>query len=75
LIPAKLIAGQDALALMDRHLAGQHFFLADRPTLADISLFAYTHLAEEGGFGLENYLAVCEWIDRVKKLPGYVPMT
>jgi len=75
LIPAKLIAGQDALALMDRHLAGQQFFLADRPTLADISLFAYTHLAEEGGFGLENYPAVCEWIDRVKKLPGYVPMT
>jgi glutathione S-transferase len=75
LIPAKLIAGQDALALMDRHLAGQHFFLADRPTLADISLFAYTHLAEEGGFGLENYPAVCEWIDRVKKLPRYVPMT
>ena len=74
LIPAKRIAGQDALALMDRHLARQYFFLADRPTLADISLFAYTHLAEEGGFGLENYPAVCEWIDRVKKLPGYVPM-
>ena len=75
LIPAKRVAGQDALALMDKHLSDQLFFLIDRPTLADISLFAYTHLAEEGGFGLENYPAVCRWIDRIKDLPGFVPMT
>ena len=73
-IPAKRIAGQDALALMDAHLAQRAFFLGDGPTLADISLFAYSHVAEEGGFGLGNYPNVCGWIDRIKALPGFVPM-
>lgn len=74
LIPAKRIAGGDALALMNDHLQGREYFAADEPSLADISLFAYTHLAEEGGFGLENYPAICDWIDRIRALPGFIPM-
>ena len=74
LIPAKRIAGGDALALMNDHLQGREYFVADEPSLADISLFAYTHLAEEGGFGLENYPAICDWIDRIRALPGFMPM-
>jgi len=74
LIPAKRIAGGDALALMNDHLQGREYFVADEPSLADISLFAYTHLAEEGGFGLENYPAICDWIDRIRALPGFIPM-
>ena len=74
LIPAKRIAGGDALALMNDHLEGREYFVADEPSLADISLFAYTHLAEEGGFGLDNYPAICDWIDRIRALPGFIPM-
>ena len=74
MIPAKRIAGQDALALMERHLASRQFFVGERPTLADVSLFAYTHLAEEGGFGLDDYPAIGAWIERIKALPGFVPM-
>jgi glutathione S-transferase len=74
LIPAKRIAGQDALAVMDAHLAKRPFFVGEGPTLADISLFAYSHVAEEGGFGLGDYPNICNWINRIKALPGFVPM-
>jgi len=73
-IPAKRIAGQDALALMDRHLTGRAWFVGDACTLADISLYAYTHVAEAGGFRLRDHRNVCAWLDRVAALPGYVPM-
>ena len=73
-IPAKRIAGQDALALMDRHLTGLAWFVGDACTLADISLYAYTHVAEAGGFRLRDHRNVCAWLDRVAALPGYVPM-
>ncbi|MBE5074365.1 glutathione S-transferase family protein [Erythrobacteraceae bacterium E2-1 Yellow Sea] len=71
---AKRIAGADALALMDRHLTGQEWMVGDGVTLADIALFPYTHVAEEGGFGLSDYPAICEWIERVKALPKFIPM-
>ncbi|KUO51535.1 MAG: hypothetical protein APF82_10835 [Sphingomonadales bacterium BRH_c42] len=73
-IPAKRIAGEDALALMEAHLKSRGFMLGSTVTLADISLFAYTHVAEEGGFGLENYPAVCAWIKRIMALPGFIAM-
>jgi glutathione S-transferase len=73
-IPAKRIAGQDALALMNRKLADRDWFVGDACTLADISLYAYTHVAEAGGFGLENFPNVCAWLKRVTALPGYVAM-
>lgn len=71
---AKRIAGCDALALMDRHLAVHDWFVGGRVTLADIALFAYTHVAEEGGFGLGDYPAVSRWIARMGDLPDFVPM-
>ncbi|MBA4163749.1 MAG: glutathione S-transferase [Erythrobacter sp.] len=73
-IPAKRIAGDDALAQMDAHLKSRDFMLGPAVTLADISLFAYTHVAEEGGFGLEDYPAVCAWIRRIMALPRFIAM-
>ena len=73
-IMAKRMAGCAALALMDKHLEGHAFFCGDAPTLADIALFAYTHVAEEGGFGLGDYKAVQAWIARIEGLAGFVPM-
>ena len=73
-IPAKRIAGEDALALMDSHLAAHEWFVGDGPTLADVSLYAYTHVAEAGGFRLEDRANVCAWLKRVEALPGYVAM-
>lgn len=73
-IMAKRMAGCAALELMDKHLAAHDFFCGAAPTLADIALFAYTHVAEEGGFGLGDYKAVQAWIARVETLPGFVPM-
>lgn len=72
LIPAKRVAGEAALKLMDEHLAGRTFFVGDRLTLADIALYAYTHVAEEGGFDLSAYPHLGAWLARVKATPGYV---
>ena len=73
-IMPKRLAGCAALRLMDGHLATNAFFCGDAPTLADIALFAYSHVAEEGGFALRDYPHVQAWIARVQALPGYVPM-
>ncbi|UYH54516.1 glutathione S-transferase family protein [Qipengyuania sp. SS22] len=71
---AKRIAGCEALSLMDSHLAAHDWFVGDSVSLADIALFAYTHVAEEGGFGLGDYPAVGRWIERVSELPHFIPM-
>ena len=71
-IPAKRTAGDAALALMDEHLAGRRFLVGDRISLADISLYAYTHVAEEGGFDLARWPAVQSWIAAIAEQPGYV---
>jgi glutathione S-transferase len=71
LLPGKREAGDSALRLMDEHLAGRSFFVGDRLSLADIALYAYTHVAEEGGFDLSAYPAVGAWLERVAAQPGY----
>ena len=73
-IPAKRAGGEAALRLMDAHLAAHAFFCGAGVTLADIALFAYTHVAGEGGFGLGDYPHVRAWIARVQALPGFVAM-
>ncbi len=73
-IMPKRLAGCAALRLMDGHLATNAFFCGDAPTLADIALFAYSHVAEDGGFALRDYPHVQAWIGRVQALPAYVPM-
>ena len=73
-IMAKRVAGQDALSVMEARLGSCRWFAGDSATLADIALYAYTHVAEEGGFGLGDYPAISAWLERVAALPGYVPM-
>ena len=75
-IQAKRQAGAAALQLMDEHLGGRDWFVGRAPTLADIALYAYTHVAEEGGgFSLGAYPHVQAWISRMAAEPGYVPIT
>ncbi len=74
-LPGKQAAGEAALALMDEHLETRDWFVIDRLTLADIALFAYTHIAEDGGFSLQPYPNVRAWIDRVAAHPGHIPIT
>ncbi len=67
-------AGYRALDAMEGHLAGRAFLVADRYTIADISLYAYTHVAGEGGFDLGRYPAIGSWLERVAAQPGHVPI-
>jgi glutathione S-transferase len=66
--------GYAALGVMEQQLAEQDFFAGKSMTIADIALFAYTHVADEGDFDLAAYPAVLKWIERVKSRPGYIPM-
>jgi glutathione S-transferase len=75
LLPAKRALGHAALGVMDGHLRDRSFFVDDRYTIADIALYAYTHVAHEGGFELAPYAAVVAWLDRVRAQPGHVPIT
>ncbi len=67
--------GADALAVLERGLTGRRWLVGDRPTLADIALFAYTHVAGEAGYRLADYPAIEAWIARFKALPWYAPIT
>ncbi|HZO98193.1 MAG TPA: glutathione S-transferase family protein [Gaiellaceae bacterium] len=67
-------AGYRALEAMERHLDGRAFLVADAFSLADIALYAYTHVAHEGGFDLGRFPAVRAWLDRVAAVPGHVPI-
>jgi glutathione S-transferase len=67
-------AGYKALDVMELALAGAPFLTGTKFTLADIALFAYTHVAGEGGFELDGYPAIRGWIERIKERPHYVPM-
>ena len=73
-IAAKRAAGEAALALMDQHLARQAWFAGPGVSLADIALYAYTHVCEGGGFRLSDYPSISAWLDRIAALPGYLPM-
>jgi glutathione S-transferase len=70
----RMAAGYRALDAMERHLDGREFFVGDRLSLADIALYAYTHVAAEGGFELDSYPAIGAWLDRVAAKPGHVPI-
>jgi glutathione S-transferase len=73
-IEARRKAGYLALDVMERHLGDRDYFVGEGFTIADIALYAYTHVAPEGGFDLEPYLAVRAWLERVEAQPGIVPM-
>jgi glutathione S-transferase len=67
-------AGHRALAAMERHLLDHDYFVGNGMTLADIALYAYTHVAPEGGYELDGYPAVRAWLDRIAAEPGHVPI-
>jgi glutathione S-transferase len=71
-IQAKRRGGIAALQGMERHLADRPFLVAERFTIADIALYAYTHVADEAGFELEDYPAIGAWLERVAAQPGHV---
>jgi glutathione S-transferase len=73
-MPAKRQAGTAALKLMDEHLGGHEWFVGDALSLADICLFAYTHVAGDAEFDLERYPRVVGWIERLKRDPRYIPL-
>ena len=67
-------AGNRALAAMDAHLGDHRYFVGDGMTLADIALYAYTHVAHEGGYDLNQYPAIRPWLDRIASEPDHVPI-
>ena len=71
---SKQEGGHKALGVMEQQLSQSQFLVGDAPTIADISLFAYTHVAAEGGFSLEQYPSIQQWIFRIKDLPNHVEM-
>ena len=71
-IPERRAAGYVALDAMEKHLAQRAFLVGERYSIADISLYAYTHVAHEGGFDLDAYPAIERWLERVAAQPGHV---
>ncbi|HEY6298423.1 MAG TPA: glutathione S-transferase family protein [Candidatus Binatus sp.] len=67
--------GYDALGVMEGHLKSRDWFVGDSYSIADIALYAYTHVAEEGGFQLGDYPATRAWLERVKSQPRNIPIT
>ena len=75
LVPGKRRWGYAALEVMEKHLDGRRYFVGERLSIADIALYAYTHVAHEGEFDLARYAAIRGWLDRVAGEPGYIPIT
>jgi glutathione S-transferase len=71
----KRAGGLKALAVMEQQLQVNEFMAGKRFTLADIALFAYTHVADEGGFPLDDFPGIRRWLDRIRSRPKFVPMT
>ena len=72
LAAARFAVGEEALAVLDEHLAGRSFLVGERCTIADVSVFAYTHVAPDAGYDLARYPAVAAWLERVRDEPGFV---
>jgi glutathione S-transferase len=75
LVPEWHARGNAALAVMDHHLKTHDWFAGGAYSVADIALFGYTHVADEGGFDLAQYPEVSRWIVRVQEQPGHVPLS
>ncbi|HET7778840.1 MAG TPA: glutathione S-transferase family protein [Rudaea sp.] len=73
-LPNLRTRGYQALAVMEKHLAGNAWFSSHDYGIADIALFAYTHCAEDGGFDLSAYPQVRDWLARVRAVPSFTPM-
>ncbi len=75
MVAEKRRLGYAALDVMERHLGGRRFFVGERAGVADLALYAYTHVAHEGGFELEPYPAIRGWLARMAEIPGYIPIS
>ena len=75
MVESKRRQGYAALEVMERHLGSHRYFVGERYSVADIALYAYTHVAEEGGFDLGPYAAVRRWLGRVASEPRHIPIT
>lgn len=74
-LDAKMAGGYAALDVMEKHLHGRDYFVGDSMSIADIALYAYTHVAEEGNFDLTPYVNVRAWLKRVADRPGHILIT
>jgi glutathione S-transferase len=74
-VPERRERGYQALGVMEGHLARRDWFVGERYSIADIALYAYTHVAGEGGFDLERFPAVRRWLARVAGEPRHIPIT
>jgi glutathione S-transferase len=72
LIPARLTVGARALSILDSQLTDRNYLVGSHCTIADISNFAYTHVAGDAGYELADYPAVARWLERIPALPGYL---
>ena len=73
-LPDRIAGSYRALDVMEQHLATRSFLVGERYTVADIALFAYTHVADEAGLDLSRYPGIRAWLDRVRAQPGHVAM-
>jgi glutathione S-transferase len=74
-LEAKRAGGYKALDAMEKYLGdGRRWFVGDFPTLADIALYGYSHVAQEGEFEMERFPLITAWLDRVAAMPGHVPI-
>lgn len=67
--------GHAALGVMERHLSAHPYLACNRYTIADIALYAYTHVADQGGFNLEDYPMIQSWLEKVAAEPGHISMS
>jgi glutathione S-transferase len=75
LIPEWHAKGNAALAVMERRLEPKDWLAGEQYSIADIALYAYTHVAADGGFDLSRYPAVTAWLERITRQPGYIPLS
>ncbi|MBD1389097.1 glutathione S-transferase family protein [Neiella sp. HB171785] len=71
---SKQLGGHKALAVMEQQLSQTNYLVGSGATIADISLYGYTHVADEGGFDLSGYPAITDWLQRITEIAGYIPM-
>ena len=74
-LPDRMARGRAALSVMDAHLSLNEFFVGGCYSIADIALYAYTHVAHEAHFDLAPYAAIKAWFTRVANQPNYIPLT
>ena len=75
MLDGKRKLGYAALDVMEQHLNSSRFFVGERYSIADIALYAYTHVADEGGFDLSRHSVIRDWLERVRTQPRHVPIT